>query len=79
MATPMQQPEPTQQLPPAGTEKPEEAALADPTIRDAATTTQLPDDAKTNAAGVPSYFGLTGTKLISAITAVASTGFLLFG
>ncbi|KAG0660350.1 hypothetical protein C6P46_004650 [Rhodotorula mucilaginosa] len=79
MATPMQQPEPTQQLPPADTKKPEEAALADPTIEDAATTTQLPDDAKTNAAGVPSYFGLTGTKLISAITAVASTGFLLFG
>lgn len=77
MATPMQQPEPTQQLPPNF--KPEEAALADPKIKDAATTTQLPDDAKTNAAGVPSYFGLTGTKLISAITAVASTGFLLFG
>lgn len=77
MATPMQQPEPTQQLP--TDVAPKESALADPTIQDAATTTHLPEDAKTNSAGVPSYFGLTGTRLITAITAVASTGFLLFG
>ncbi|KAI5481366.1 putative MFS monosaccharide transporter [Pseudohyphozyma bogoriensis] len=42
-------------------------------------TTSLPADAKTNAAGVPSYLGLTGNKLIMAITVTATTGFLLFG
>ncbi|KAK4700129.1 hypothetical protein P7C70_g6123, partial [Phenoliferia sp. Uapishka_3] len=42
-------------------------------------TTKLPEGAKTNDAGVPSYFGLVGTRLISAITACATVGFLLFG
>lgn len=36
-------------------------------------TTALPEDAKTNAAGVPHYLGLTGNKLITAITATATT------
>lgn len=36
-------------------------------------TTALPEDAKTNDAGVPQYLGLTGTRLISAITATATT------
>ncbi|GAA6022858.1 hypothetical protein JCM10207_001425 [Rhodosporidiobolus poonsookiae] len=76
MATPVQNPEPQQQVAP---EEVNDSALADLTIRDAATTTQLPDDAKTNDAGVPSYFGLTGTGLINAITATSTVGFLLFG
>ncbi|GAA5989812.1 hypothetical protein JCM11641_003375 [Rhodosporidiobolus odoratus] len=77
MATPLQNPEPTAQLPDDNTA--EAGALADLSRRDAATTTQLPEDAKTNDAGVPSYFGLTGTKLINAITATSTVGFLLFG
>lgn len=36
-------------------------------------TTALPQDAKTNDAGVPHYLGLTGNKLITAITATATT------
>ncbi|GAA6033151.1 hypothetical protein JCM8097_002970 [Rhodosporidiobolus ruineniae] len=54
-------------------------ALGDLTHQDAATMTQLPEDAKTNQDGVPAYFGLTGTKLITAITACSTVGFLLFG
>ncbi|BGP13476.1 sugar transporter-like protein [Rhodosporidiobolus nylandii] len=77
MATPLQNPEPTAQLPDNAST--DENALGDLTRRDAATTTQLPEDAKTNAAGVPSFFGLTGTKLINAITATSTVGFLLFG
>lgn len=38
-------------------------------------TTELPEEAKTNAAGVPTYLGLTGDKLVTAITVVATTGF----
>ncbi|GJN93425.1 hypothetical protein Rhopal_006480-T1 [Rhodotorula paludigena] len=77
MSVPAQQPEPTQQLPSDPQEG--EAALADLNREDLATTTQLPEDAKTNSAGVPSYFGLTGNKLIMAITATSTVGFLLFG
>ncbi|KAL8292075.1 hypothetical protein RQP46_001541 [Phenoliferia psychrophenolica] len=39
----------------------------------------LPEGVKTNQDGVPVYCGLVGTKLITAITAVATIGFLLFG
>lgn len=38
-------------------------------------TTVLPEGAKTNARGVPTYMGLAGTKLISMITVFATTGF----
>ncbi|BGP42522.1 sugar transporter-like protein [Rhodotorula kratochvilovae] len=64
---------------PADLVQADESALADASREDLATTTALPDDAKTNAAGVPSYFGLTGEKLILAITATSTVGFLLFG
>ncbi|GAA5920252.1 hypothetical protein JCM6882_007913 [Rhodosporidiobolus microsporus] len=79
MATPVQNPEPTQQLQDEQPAIMDDNALADLSRKDAATTTQLPDDAKTNDMGVPSYFGLTGTKLITAITACSTVGFLLFG
>ncbi|GAA5955370.1 hypothetical protein JCM21900_005791 [Sporobolomyces salmonicolor] len=75
MATPVKNPEPQT----AHDDVPDDSALADLTRQDAATTTQLPSDAKTNSAGVPSYLGLTGTKLINAITATSTIGFLLFG
>ncbi|GAA5841365.1 hypothetical protein JCM11251_006163 [Rhodosporidiobolus azoricus] len=79
MATPLQNPEPTQQMQDEDVAASNDNALADLSRRDAATTTQLPEDAKTNDQGVPSYFGLTGTKLITAITACSTVGFLLFG
>lgn len=78
MATPV---EPTAQL--ATHEHPNvpaaEGQLGDLTIRDKATTTALPEEAHTNDAGVPSYLKLTGTRLINAITATSTVGFLLFG
>lgn len=42
-------------------------------------TSELPVDAKTNVAGVPTYAGLSGSRLSVAITLIATTGFLLFG
>ncbi|GAA5921221.1 hypothetical protein JCM1841_001638 [Sporobolomyces salmonicolor] len=75
MATPVKTPEPRT----SHDDVPDDSALADLTREDAATTTQLPSDAKTNSAGVPSYLGLTGSKLINAITATSTIGFLLFG
>ena len=42
-------------------------------------TTRLEEGAQVNAEGVPTYVGLSGTRLIAAITATATTGFLLFG
>lgn len=44
-----------------------------------ATTTELPENAHTNSEGVPTYLGVSGTKLINLITATSTIGFLLFG
>lgn len=40
---------------------------------------QIPAGARVNAAGVPTYLGLTGAPLIWAVTVAASFGFGLFG
>lgn len=39
----------------------------------------LPEKCATNSLEVPTYVGLSGTKLITAITTVATIGFFLFG
>ncbi|GAA5988946.1 hypothetical protein JCM5350_007491 [Sporobolomyces pararoseus] len=78
MATPMQQPEPQQEL--AARDAPlENNATANKEIKDMATTTELPENAHTNSEGVPTYCGVSGTKLIFLITATSTIGFLLFG
>ncbi|GAA6061804.1 hypothetical protein JCM10212_004860 [Sporobolomyces blumeae] len=78
MATPVQNPEP-QQLAPENDVAPEETQMANKEIRDAATTTELPEGARTNADGVPTYMGCSGNTLIMMITATSTIGFLLFG
>ncbi|GAA5838561.1 hypothetical protein JCM3766R1_006011 [Sporobolomyces carnicolor] len=75
MATPMQQPEPQQEL---GAQDVDQT-MASKEVKDMATTTQLPDEAHTNSEGVPTYLGVSGTKLITLITATSTIGFLLFG
>ena len=40
---------------------------------------QLPEGSRLNAAGVPTYMGMTGHTLIWAITVASSFGFGLFG
>ncbi|GAA6017780.1 hypothetical protein JCM11491_004616 [Sporobolomyces phaffii] len=77
MATPMQQPEPQQEL---GTQDVVgDSNVANKEIKDMATTTELPDNAHTNSEGIPTYCGVSGTKLINLITATSTIGFLLFG
>ncbi|GAA5881473.1 hypothetical protein JCM16303_005668 [Sporobolomyces ruberrimus] len=77
MATPMQQPEPQQEV--GAQDGAIEQGMGSKEVKDMATTTQLPDDAHTNAEGVPTYLGCSGTKLINLITATSTIGFLLFG
>jgi hypothetical protein len=77
MATPMQQPEPQQEL---GAQEPQvDQGMASKEIQDMATTTELPEEAHTDSDGVPTYLGTSGTKLITLITATSTIGFLLFG
>lgn len=46
----------------------------------AGTSMQIPEGAKVDAVtGSPTFFGLQGTKLINAVSATATIGFLLFG
>ncbi|GAA5916141.1 sugar porter family MFS transporter [Sporobolomyces salmoneus] len=75
MATPMQQPEPQQEL---GT-RDVDLGMANKEVKDMATTTQLPEEAHTNSEGIPTYLGCSGNRLITLITATSTIGFLLFG
>jgi len=73
----MQQPEPQQEL--GAEDVPVEQGMGNKEIKDMATTTELPENAHTNSDGVPTYLGVSGTKLINLITATSTIGFLLFG